>query len=524
MDADVVVVGAGPTGLMLANELALAGVRPVIIDKLVERSGQSKALNLQPRSIEIFDQRGLWDAVESRSLARINGGHFAGLPVPLNYSSWDTRYPYQLGIPQARTEAVLEEQLSQVHGIMVTRGAELLDLTQDADSVIATVQDGQVRRQLRTEYLVGCDGGRSLVRKLLGVPFPGHPATTTAFVADVTIAGGIDSLPDRFRSMRSFLPQGGIRRWPPLIPVGDGVYRLVGLGRDVAVSERDQPVTVEEVGSALRENHGDAVELGDVLWATRFTDASRQVEHYRVDRVMLAGDAAHIHLPAGGQGLNLGVQDAMNLGWKLAGVVHGWASESVLDSYHDERHPVGARVLENTRAQSMMINSSAENEALRDLFTHLMRMAPVNHYLAGMVSGLDIRYPMLAGNHLLVGSRMPDVALRTTCGAGRVSELLHSGRAVFLELDPTATAEWRNLVTGWTGRVNHVVAKSQAEQVVDLTAVLIRPDGHVCWAADHGDADGLKTVLNRWFGAPVGTGPRAGNRVPADSGCTGDLM
>lgn len=517
MDAEVAVVGAGPTGLMLANELALAGVRPVIIDKLIERSGQSKALGLQPRSIEIFDQRGLWNAVESRSLGHINGGHFAGLPVPLDYSSWDTRHPYQLGIPQARTEAVLEEQLSQVHEITVARGVDLLDLTQDADSVTATVQDHQGRRQLRTEHLVGCDGGRSLVRKLLGVPFPGHPATTTAFVADVTLAGETDSLSDRLRSMQSFLTREGVRRWPPLIPLGDGVYRLIGTSRDVAMSERDRLVTVEEVRAALRENHGDALELGDVLWASRFTDASRQVERYRVGRVLLAGDAAHIHLPAGGQGLNLGVQDAMNLGWKLAGVVHGWASESVLDSYHDERHPVGARVLENTRAQNMMINPSLENEALRDLFAHLMRMAPVNHYLAGMVSGLDIRYPTLTGNHPLVGSRMPDVAVQTTFGADRVSELLHSGRAVFLELNPAAAVDWRNLLTGWTGRVDQVVAQSQAEQVAGLTAVLIRPDGHVCWATDHDDVDGLKAVLNYWLGAPAGTGVRAGDRVPANS-------
>lgn len=472
MDTDVIVAGAGPTGLALATELALAGTRVVVVERLAERSGQSKAMTLQPRTAEVLDLRGLLPRADERSIGRIDEGHFAG--IPLSYDGLDTRYLYQVGILQARIEAVLEERLAELGGEL-RRGWELTGITQDADGVTAHGPE-----TLRARYLVGCDGGRSTVRKLLDVSFQGTEATRYTTIADVTLGAGTEQPPTGWTSM------GETRRWKPdgsfasVVPIGDpGLYRFVYFdGR----RERAE-VTVEEVAAALRGFYGDEYELLEVRHASRFTDASRQAERYRVGRVFLAGDAAHIHPPAGGQGLNLGVQDAFNLGWKVAAVICGRMPETLLDTYHAERHPVGAGVLGNTRAQSILRTSDPGHTALREIVVGLLDIPEANRAVAAMVTGLDIDY----GGAGPTGTRLPDFRI----GTGWASQLFHSGHGVLLATDE----QYLTPAKPWTDRVAGALVDELPWPAVE--AVLIRPDGHVCWTAP---GEAVTTALRAWFG------------------------
>ncbi|MBB4783441.1 FAD-dependent oxidoreductase [Streptomyces rapamycinicus] len=508
---DVVVVGSGPTGLTLAHELALAGVRVIVIDKLADPNEHSKALGLQPRTVEVLDMRGLLGAVLERSLTQVPDAHFAGLPVVMNYLGWGSRHPYGVIIPQDRVEGVLEETLAARYGIEVRRSHELVDLEQDADGVTSTVAtpDGAVR--LRSRYVVGCDGSRSAVRKRLGVAFPGTRTAFSGVVADVTLKKGADALGERPKSIRDLLGVDKAHQdrmtWP-LVPLQNGLYRVVWGIYGRGETDADQPVTAAEVRDSVRLRYGDAVEVDEIRWLSRFTDSAYQAEHYRRGRVLLAGDAAHVHLPAAGQGLNLGVQDAMNLGWKLAAEVAGWAPAGLLDSYHGERHPIGESVVENTRAQAVLTNPSEEYDGLRAIFVRLLRMGPVSHYLAGMVSGLDIRYPMPGGGtDELTGARMPDPDLSVDGAERPMSTLLRSGRGLLLTTD--ATRRWATQATAWTGRVDAVTAAALPDVPAD--AVLVRPDGYVCWAAAASDdtaPERLTDALETWFGAPGPTPPQ----------------
>ncbi|MEU8478755.1 FAD-dependent oxidoreductase [Streptomyces hygroscopicus] len=509
---DVVVVGSGPTGLTLAHELALAGVRVIVIDKLADPNEHSKALGLQPRTVEVLDMRGLLGAVLERSLTQVPDAHFAGLPVVMNYRGWGSRHPYGVIIPQDRVEGVLEEALAARYGIEVRRSHELVDLEQDADGVTATVATPHGAVRLRSRYLVGCDGSRSAVRKRLGVAFPGTRTAFSGVVADVTLKKGADALGERPKSIRDLLGVDKAHQdrmtWP-LVPLQNGLYRVVWGIYGRGETDADRPVTEAEVHDSVRLRYGDAVEVDEIRWLSRFTDSAYQAEHYRRGRVLLAGDAAHVHLPAAGQGLNLGVQDAMNLGWKLAAEVAGWAPAGLLDSYHGERHPIGASVVENTRAQAVLTNPSEEYDGLRAIFVQLLRMGPVSHYLAGMVSGLDIRYPMPgSGTDELTGARMPDPDL-TVDGAERpLSTLLRSGRGLLLTTG--ATRRWGALADAWAGRVDAVTAAALPDVPAD--AVLVRPDGYVCWAATASDdtaPERLTDALETWFGAPGPTPPRS---------------
>ncbi|GAA0409230.1 FAD-dependent monooxygenase [Streptomyces luteireticuli] len=460
---DVIVVGAGPTGLTLANELGLAGISTVVVERGRERSGQSKALNLQPRTAEMLDLRGWLEPVADRALTTLPRGHFAG--IPLDYGVFDTRFPYQVGIPQARVERFLEEHLAE-YGVPVLRGHELTGLAQDADGVTATVTGPAGERTLRAAYLVGADGGRSRVRKELAVGFPGRDARVSMAVADLELEDDPE-LPTEWQ-----LPSFDMEQGPTgfLTPLGDGVFRYIFGAAPHGEVPRDAPVGEAEVRAALGSGPGFHPRLRAVRWASRFTDASRQVERYVNGRVLLAGDAAHVHLPAGGQGLNLGVQDAFNLGWKLAATVRGRAPEGLLDTYHSERHPVGAGVLENTRAQGVLAIPDDDARAMRAVVAALLATPDGNRLIAGMVSGLDIRYPMPgAPDHPLVGGRLPGLRLR-------------EGRGLYL--GPGGGGA----VRGWADRVEH---EDAAE------AVLVRPDGYVCWA---GAGDGLEAALERWFG------------------------
>jgi 2-polyprenyl-6-methoxyphenol hydroxylase-like FAD-dependent oxidoreductase len=472
VDTDVIVAGAGPVGLALAAELALAGTRVVVVEKLAERSGQSKAMNLQPRTAEVLDLRGLLPRAGERSIGRVDEGHFAG--IPLSYDGLDTRYPYQIGILQGRIEAVLEERLAELGGEL-RRGWELTGFEQDAEGV--TVHGPET---LRARYLVGCDGGRSTVRKLLGVAFPGTQATQYTTITDVILGAGTEEPPTGWTSMgktRRRKPDGS---FASVIPIGEpGLYRFVYFDWR---RERTE-ATGEEVAAALRTFYGDEYELLEVRHATRFSDASRQAEKYRVGRVFLAGDAAHIHPPAGGQGLNLGMQDAFNLGWKLAAAVSGRMPETLLDTYHAERHPVGARVLGNTRAQSALRASGLEHAALREILTGLLDIPEANHAIAAMITGLDIDY----GGPDHTGTRLPDFRI----GTGWASELFHSGHGVMLATDEKHLAPAKP----WADRVAAVLADGLPWP--DVEAVLVRPDGYVCWTAP---GEAVTTPLRAWFG------------------------
>jgi 2-polyprenyl-6-methoxyphenol hydroxylase-like FAD-dependent oxidoreductase len=473
---EVIVVGAGPTGLMLANELTLAGIPVVVLEKQTTRSIQSRAGSLQPRTAEVLDLRGLLDPLLDRALPRGEfGGHFAGLPVELDCRPWGTRYPCPVAVPQARLEAFLEQRLVD-QGVPVLRGCEVTAVEQDAEGVSA----GDVRGA----YLVACDGGHSTVRRLLDAPFPGRSGQISAVVADITLASRSAKVPTTFQHFSQHMTSAG-GYFSVLAPLEDGLYRhMFGKLSGQAPPDREAPVAAQEVRDALRAVYGEETQLGELRVASRFSDATRQLERYREGRVFFAGDAAHIHLPIGGQGVNLGVQDAMNLGWKLAAAVRGWAPEGLLDSYHAERHPVGARVLHNTRAQSVLTNPGRNEDlgAVRDIFIDLLRLPEANRFISGMISGLDVQYPG-------VGPRMLDLDLTTRDGPTRVSRLMQSGRGLLLCLDGKPRSLGR-----WADRVDHVTARADE----DLDAVLVRPDGYIAWSA--ADAHRLETALAQWFG------------------------
>ncbi|GAB2850628.1 FAD-dependent monooxygenase [Actinoallomurus bryophytorum] len=471
MDADVIIAGAGPTGLTVATELALAGVRPIVVEALDVRSGQSKAMNLQPRTAELFDLRGLLPDAGEHAIGRIDGGHFAG--VSLDYTALDTRYPYQMGVLQARVEELLEDRLGGLGGDL-RRDWRLIGFEQDDEGV--TVHGPET---LRARCLVGCDGGRSTVRKLLGVAFPGTDATRWNTVADVILGAGTARPPAGWSSMgqaRRRRPDG---TFASVVPIGEpGLYRFVYSGGDA-----DEPTTAE-VTDRFHLFYGDEYELVDIPYASRFGNAARQAEKYRVGRVFLAGDAAHVHLPIGGQGLNTGVQDAFNLGWKLAAVLTGQVPDGLLDTYETERHPVGASVLANVRAQSAVQGPDPGNTALHDILTTLLALPDANRVTAGMISGLGVDY----GGPGHVGTRLPD--FRT--GTGWASELFHTGHGVLLATREDHLAP----ALPYHGRI--VSALVDALPWDDVEAVLVRPDGYVCAAAPGED---VKGPLRAWFGA-----------------------
>lgn len=476
---EVIVVGAGPTGLMLANELTLAGVPVVVLEKERTRSTQSRAGGLQPRTAEVLDLRGLLDPMLDRTLPRGEfGGHFAGLPVELDCRPWRTRHVYPVSLPQARLEGFLEERLAG-QGVPVLRGYEVSAIEQDDEGVTAG--------DIRGSYLVACDGGHSTVRKLLGVPFPGVAGRMHAVVADITLASRSDAVIDTSEHFsRYFTFAGGF--FSVLHPIEGELYRLIFGKFSGEVPGREVPVAADEISEALLAVYGPEVRLGEVRAASRFSDAARQIERYREGRVLFAGDAAHIHLPIGGQGLNLGIQDAVNLGWKLAATIHGWAPDGLLDTYHAERYPIAAQVLRTTQAQGVILNSARDENiaAVREMFTELLRLPDTNRFISGLMSGLDIRYPGL-------GPRMIDLDLTTENGPARVSDLLHSGRGVLLSLDGAPRS-----IDAWSGRVDHIIAKADAATVTEFPAVLIRPDGYIAWTAT--DAEPLEAALTRWFG------------------------
>lgn len=469
---DVVVVGGGPTGLMLAGELRLQGVRVLVLEREAEPSGVVRALGLHVRSIEVMDQRGLLERFLEHGTKHMVGGFFAGLGT-----SWparlDSAHSYVLGIRQPVTERLLLERAEEL-GVELRRGVEVVALSQDEHGVTTELADGT---RERSRYLVGCDGGRSTVRKLLGVSFPGEPTRVETLLGEMRLTATPATLSAVMTEVRKTQPRFGA------MPLGDGLYRVIVPAAGVT-EDRSIPPTLDEVRRQLRAIAGTDFGVHSPRWLSRFGDATRLAERYRVERVLLAGDAAHIHPPTGGQGLNLGIQDSVNLGWKLAAEVNGWAPDGLLDSYHTERHPVAASVLDNTRALMELMSQEPGAQAVRRLMAELMELDEVIRYLIEKITAIGIRYDFGDG-HQLLGRRLRDIALKR----GRLYELMRGGRGLLL--DQTG----RLSVAGWADRVDHVVDVSEE---LDVGAVLLRPDGHVAWVGE-GQPE-LLAALPRWFG------------------------
>jgi 3-(3-hydroxy-phenyl)propionate hydroxylase len=480
----VVIAGGGPTGLMLAGELALAGVDVAIVER---RSSQeligSRAGGLHSRTIEVLDQRGIAERFLSQGqLHKVVHFH-----VPLDISDLPTRHGYVLGLWQNHIERILAEWVGEL-AVTIHRGREVTGFAQDDTGVDVELSDGE---SLRARYLVGCDGGRSLIRKAAGIEFPGWDPTTSWLIGEVEMAEE---------------PKWGLHQ---------DVHGIHGIGKvedggsvRVVLTERQigsaSEPTLHDLSEALIAIYGTDYGIHSPTWISRFTDMTRQAAAYRDRRVLLAGDAAHVHPPVGGQGLNIGVQDAVNLGWKLAQVVKGTSPDSLLDTYHAERHPVGARVLRSTMAQVALRRTDDRTKALGDTVSELLGMAEPRKRLAAEMSGLGVHYD-LGGGHPLLGRRMPDLDVVTANGPLRVFTLLHDARPVILNLGEPGGFD----ITPWADRVQSIDGEYEGTwelpalgAVTPPTAVVVRPDGYVAWVGDSTGV-GLAEALTTWFGPPA---------------------
>jgi len=478
-DHAVVIAGGGPTGLMLAGELALAGIDVAIVERRASQElDGSRSGGLHSRTIEVLDQRGIADRFLAEGQA-MQVQAFAG--ISLDISDFPTRHNHGLALWQSHFERILAAWVSEL-GVPITRQCEVTGFAQDDTGVSVELSDGQ---SLRADYLVGCDGGRSVIRKAADIEFPGWDPSTSWLIAEVEM----DEEPEL--GMRG---GGGIGR-------GDGGSVRVVL-TEQHLEHTSEP-TLQDVSEALIVVDGTDYGVHSPTWISRFTDMTRQAASYRKGRVLLAGDAAHVHPPQGGQGLNTGVQDAVNLGWKLAQVVNGTSPDGLLDTYHAERHPVGARVLHNTMAQRALGGTDERTDALRDTMTELLGMDEPRKRLAGIISGLDIHYELGEG-HPLLGRRMPDLDLVTDDGPLRVFTLLDDAKPVLLNLGEPGGFD----IAPWADRVQLIDAECVGPwelpvlgAVTAPTAVLIRPDGYVAWVGDGTDT-GLRAALTTWFGPP----------------------
>jgi 2-polyprenyl-6-methoxyphenol hydroxylase-like FAD-dependent oxidoreductase len=492
----VVIAGGGPTGLMLAGELALAGVDVAIVERRPSQDlPGSRAGGLHARTIEVLDQRGIADRfVSEGQKAQVAG--FAG--VRLDISDFPTRRNYGLGLWQNHIERILAGWVGELE-VEIYRGREVTGFAQDETGVAVELSDGS---SLRAEYLVGCDGGQSLIRRAAGIEFPGWDPTTSSLIAEVEMAEEPE-----LGTRHDAVGVHALGRLEYEVRDGEVVYADQGpvgvMLTEPHLGSTSEP-TLHDLSEALTAVYGTDFGAHSPIWISRFTDMTRQAAAYRDRRVLLAGDAAHVHAPDGGQGLNIGVQDAVNLGWKLAQVVKGTSPERLLDTYHAERYPVAARVLRTTMAQVALRRPDERTKAVRETIGELLSMDEPRKRFAGMMSGLDIRYDLGEG-HPLLGRRMPDLDLVTDNGPLRVFTLLHDARPVLLNLGEPGAFD----ITPWADRVRLIDAtyagvwELPVLGAVDAPeAVLIRPDGYVAWAGDPTDV-GLRDALTTWFGSPA---------------------
>ena len=489
----VVIAGAGPTGLTLAGELALAKVDVAIVERRPNQElAGSRAGGLSARSLEVFDQRGIVD----RFLAEGQKAQVTGFAVTrLDISDFPTRHNYGLALRQKHMERILAGWVSEL-AVPIYRDRELTGFTQDDTGVTLELSDGA---QLRASYLVGCDGGRSLVRKTAGIDFPGWDATTSNILAEAEMA---QEPPMGVHRTEHGIHAFGREKYE----IRDGKIIFASEGPvGIMVTEKSVGATTEPTLGDLREALvaacGTDYGIHNLTWISRFTDMSRQAEAYRKGRVLLAGDAAHVHSPVGGQGLNTGVQDAVNLGWKLAQAVKGISPDSLLDTYHSERHPVAARVLRTTMAQVALQRTDDRTEALREIMSEMLGMDEPRRRLAAEMSGLGIRYDIGQG-HWLLGRRMPDLDLVTREGAVRLFMFLHEAKPVLVNFGAPGSFD----ISPWSDRVRLVDARYDGPwdlpalgQVAAPTAVLVRPDGYVAWVGEE-TQNGLHQAMNIWFG------------------------
>jgi 2-polyprenyl-6-methoxyphenol hydroxylase-like FAD-dependent oxidoreductase len=482
---DVLIVGGGPTGLMLAGDLAATGVSCAVIERRDQDSNLTRAFGVHARTLELLDSRGVADDLVATGLPASRLGWFG-----LDFFHLPTRFPYVLITPQYETERLLGDR-ARALGAEIVTGTEALALTQDPEGVDLTVREpgGEVRT-LRARYLVGTDGAHSMVRSELGLPFPGQSVVRSVMLCDLRL---LDPPSDNVTARAT--GDGFVF----IVPFGDGWHRVIGWNRRNQLPD-GAPVDFEELRDLTRRVLGTDLGMHDPRWISRFHSDERQVPRYRDRRVFLAGDAAHVHSPAGGMGMNTGLQDAANLAWKLTAAVRGWAPEGLLDTYHEERYPVGRRVLRTSGAilRGVMIRSWPLRTFRDKVLAAATRIGPISRHLAGAVSGIDMAYPAPPGAHPLVGRRAPDIPLAG--GTPRtLYRALRPGR--FLLVMPPDAAKPALPVTGWSDRVDLVTAGGMTRNVV-----LVRPDGYVAWAAVDSDrADrAIRTALSEWCGPAAG--------------------
>ena len=486
-DHAVLIAGGGPTGLMLAGELALAGANVAIVERRPDQQlVGSRAGGLHARTIEILDQRG----IAGRFLAEGKPAQVAGFGwIPLSIADFPTRHPYGLGLWQNHIERLIAGWVEDLR-VPIYRGREVTGFVDDGTAVEVAMSTGET---LRAQYLVGCDGGRSVVRKAAGIAFPGSEATVGSLIAEVELRDEPD--------WGMHQDERGIRGISRLV---EGQPLLRVMVPEPHLDRIGEP-GLDDLSEALVAAYGRDFGPHSPVWISRFTDAARQAEQYRKGRVLLAGDAAHVHNPVGGQGLNIGVQDAVNLGWKLAEVVKGVAPESLLDTYHAERHPIAARVLRNTLAQVALIYRTDERTAaLRETMAELLAMDEPRKRFGAMQSGLGVHYDLGAG-HPLLGRRVPDLDIVTEEGPTQVFGLMHEAKPLLLDFASGGGLD----IVAWEDRVRHVTATTEgpwelpAIGTVDTpAAVLVRPDGYVAWVGNGTDM-GLREALAKWFGPPA---------------------
>ncbi|MFJ8603216.1 FAD-dependent monooxygenase [Streptomyces shenzhenensis] len=488
----VVIAGGGPIGLWLAAELRLGGIAVTVVEERTEIDQRSKALTIHPRTIEVLAARGAHEPFLAEGL-RIPGGHFAMLDDRLDFQDLDTPFPYTLALPQARTEELLQEHALGL-GARIVRGHRVTGFAETEESVTVRARGPEGTYEIEAAYVVGCDGTRSTVRTTAGIGFPGTPATVLGWLGDVTL-----DAPPR-PGFSAFTLQGGVM----LAPLPGGRFRIVGVSPDSRTDEWPGELTMEELRQKTVSIAGDDFGMRDASWLSRFGNATRLAAEYRRGRVLLAGDAAHQHFPAGGVGMNVGIQDAHNLGWKLAATLNGWAPDGLLDTYHTERHPVGAQLVEHSRAQTaLMTTFTPEGLDLRSLLSGMVATQPAfSRALSERLTALAVSYPITdPAAHPLTGICAPDLAFTGTDHG--LFALLHPDAYLLLDLTPGGTLGDRALpgLAVHTGTLDRPPAAWST-----LRAALIRPDGHVAWAGDERDDAMLSAAVGRIIAATAAGG------------------